>query len=460
MEGKELAALKRILNRERAARKAAEGFLEEKAREIYYANKELTALNESLEEKIRERTKEIECSNQALREAKEKAELATRAKSEFLSNMSHEIRNPLNAILNLSELILRDVSDSLALEYSQSIRYAVGNLLGIVNEILDFSKIESGKISFEQIPFEMGWVVKGLEDTFIHRVTEKGLTFTTEVDPRLPAILIGDQVKLNQILMNLIGNALKFTPEGHIRLRVSQKDQDEDICWLSFEVEDTGIGIPLEKQKHIFESFQQADSATTRQYGGTGLGLTITRKLIELQGGTIRLTSKVGRGSLFSFRLPFAKGSRQDLQAMVQQEEARDIDISGLKILAVEDIEMNRFTMDRIFRRKGIEAVFATNGQEALDAAGAQAFDLILMDLHMPVMDGHTAAVKILEGEAGTLNKGTPITILSADIFSHTRHELEALGVYGFLAKPLEMDPFYHFLGQLALERNQRGSLG
>ncbi|TAE50309.1 MAG: response regulator [Bacteroidetes bacterium] len=446
----QLDSLKRILQRERAARKAAEEVIEKKSLELYLANQELMKLNESLEERIRERTAEIEASRQELILAKNKAEAADRSKSEFLSNMSHEIRTPLNAVIGLTELIVRDSQDATALEYARSIQYSAENLLVIINEILDFSKIESGKLTFERINFPLAQVVESLMTTYRPKAESKNLSFRAIVDPEVPEYLMGDPVKLSQILINLVGNALKFTASGHVHLSISLREKADDHTQVWIRVEDTGIGIPADKLSRIFESFEQANSSTSREFGGTGLGLAITRRLVELQGGKIWVESEPGKGSCFQFVMPFDIGDKALANAPAAVAEHPETDLSRMRILLVEDLAMNQFLMKQVFRRKNITADIASNGREALDKLRLQTYDVVLMDLHMPVMDGREATRIIRQPGSGILDPEVFIIALTADAFQETRREVMEMGMNDFLSKPIRMDELYGKLYEVA----------
>ena len=270
------------------------------------------------------------------------AEDAVKAKQQFLSNMSHEIRTPMNAIIGLTELLLEEKFEGTNLENIKSIKYSADNLLVIINDILDFSKIEAGKVTFESIDFDIRHRMNELKKTFEHRTKEKSLGFEILVQPEVPNSIKGDPYRLNQILFNLVGNAIKFTSEGNIKVTVNIFEQSENKIWIQFVVKDSGIGIPLSQQSKIFESFTQANTDTTRKYGGTGLGLAITKNLVQLQDGTIGIESEVGIGTSFIVKLPYGIGVNEH-QEDVGQKRAEPSDLSGLNILLVEDNLMNQF---------------------------------------------------------------------------------------------------------------------
>ncbi|MEL7532343.1 MAG: ATP-binding protein [Bacteroidota bacterium] len=441
--------LKNILRRERKARKAAEAIMEEKSLELYLTNQKLTQLNESLEDKILARTEEIERSRKALELAKEKAEAATIAKSQFLSNMSHEIRTPLNAIMGMIELIREDSKDELAKDHASSIKYSAENLLKIINEILDFSKIEAGKLTLEKIAFRLDRLLDGLKDIFQHKADDKNLKFVIDCKPEVPLNLIGDQVKLNQILVNLLGNAFKFTEKGEIRLKVRAEQQAEKSYLLKIDVIDSGIGIPQSKQARIFESFTQANNSTTRLYGGTGLGLAITKSLVELQGGKISIQSEMNAGTCFTIELPFEVSEEIKLEKKRKSHGHEQIKLKEIKVLVVEDIAVNRVFMKHVFRRKNIPVEFAVNGKEAISKLSKQTFDIVFMDLHMPVMDGWEATRIIRALDSPVMDHHVPIIALSADAFEETQSEVKALGMDGFITKPVDIHVLYDTLVEL-----------
>jgi len=446
MESPEI--LKNIIRRERMARKSAEQIIEQKALEIFLANEELKALNESLEEKVMIRTQEIEASYQALQMAKIQAELATKAKSEFLSNMSHEIRTPLNAILGFTDLIIQQNEDDTTGEFASTIKYAAENLMKVINEILDFSKIEAGKVTFEQIDFDFNKLIDGLKKIFATRAEEKSLDFSIEVGPEVPRVLVADGTKLNQILINLIGNAFKFTEKGHVKVKVSTEQNLGLPLMLRCVVEDTGIGIPKSKQLEIFSNFTQANSSTTRVYGGTGLGLSITKKFIELQGGKIWVESEENKGSTFFFEVPVKAGKQDKLSGKKSIQFDNNL-FKDIKILVVEDVAVNRKLMHQIFRRKNIEVDFAVDGKDAVKALAEKAFDLVFMDLHMPIMDGKQATQIIRNPVSPVLNHDIPIIALTADAFEDTKKEVLEVGMDGFLTKPIDVEKLYMTLYDL-----------
>lgn len=376
-------------------------------------------------------------------EAKSAAELAAKAKAEFLSNMSHEIRTPMNAVIGLTELLLQDQKPELNKKYLESIKYSADNLLVIINDILDFSKIESGKITFEKIDFSLRNVVDQLLKTFTFKAEEKGLVLKAAIDPDVPEVLVGDPFRLNQMLLNLTSNAVKFTRVGSIEVGAKVITRTEDACDLSIWVRDSGIGIPADKLEAVFESFTQAYTDTTRLFGGTGLGLAITRNLARLQNGEVSAASEYGKGSVFTITLPYhiSKSRAPVSDVAIQNQTIKDF--TGRKFLLVEDNKMNQFVAKQILQRWHATVTLADHGQAAIDLLLENDYDLVFMDLQMPIMGGFEATAQIRSGKAGEHNRHIPIVALSADAFQETKLRVVEIGMNGFITKPLDQDDFY-----------------
>ncbi len=371
-----------------------------------------------------------------LKLANEKAERATRAKSEFLAVMSHEIRTPLNAIIGMADVL---ASTKLTAEQKKCVevfqRNGV-NLLNLINDILDVSKVEAGKLELESASFELRDVIARAFEVIEIRATQKGLQLLWEIAPRVPAYLLGDSNRLRQVLINLLGNSLKFTERGSLTVRVARDAQDG---YLRFAVADTGIGIPPDKLGRIFESFSQADSSTTRKYGGTGLGLNISKRIVERMGGRIWVESTPGEGSTFLFTAQLPPGGPPEEQLKPAAAGLVDLEHSfnEVRVLLVDDAEDNRFLFTAYLKNTPCRVDLAENGLEGVQLFRQNHYDVVLMDVEMPVMDGYTATREIRKIEAASGAASTPVIALTAHALADMADKAREAGFTSHLIKPI-----------------------
>jgi PAS domain S-box-containing protein len=378
-------------------------------------------------------------------DAKSKAESATRiaenavkAKQQFLSNMSHEIRTPMNAIIGFTKVVLKTDLSAKQKEYLTAIKMSGDALIVLINDILDLAKVDAGKMIFEQTPFKMELSISAMLHMFETKIQEKNLELIKIYDHKIPEVLVGDPVRLHQIILNLVSNAVKFTTNGKITVSVCMKSEDEEKVTIEFSVADTGIGIAENKMNSIFENFQQASSGTSRLYGGTGLGLAIVKQLVEPQGGIINVESKIGEGSTFSFILSFQK-TKADAEPETSFAEV-DAEIKNIKVLVVEDIALNQLLMKTLLDDFSFECDIVANGKLAIEKLESKSYDVILMDLQMPVMNGFEATEYI----RNTMNSKIPIIALTADVTTVDLAKCKAVGMNDYIAKPVDERLLYN----------------
>ncbi len=377
-------------------------------------------------------------------EAKSKAESATfiaenamKAKQQFLSNMSHEIRTPMNAIIGFTKVVLKTDLSIKQKEYLTAIKMSGNTLIVLINDILDLAKVDAGKMTFEKTPFKMALSISAMLHLFETKIQEKNLELVKEYDCEIPEVLIGDPVRLHQIILNLVSNAVKFTSKGKITVSVHLISEDEEKVSIEFAVTDTGIGIDETKIGKIFDNFQQATSDTSRLFGGTGLGLAIVKQLVEQQGGSIRVKSKLDEGSTFSIILSFPKTN--DEAVLETEIENLITDIKNIKVLVAEDIPLNQLLMKTLLDDFGFEREIADNGKIAIEKLQNNQYDIILMDLQMPEMNGFEATEYI----RNTMKSKIPIIALTADVTTVDLAKCKAVGMNDYISKPVDEKILY-----------------
>ena len=369
-------------------------------------------------------------------------------KSYFLSNISHELRTPLNAIMNLTDSISKEVQDDGVKKNCQIIKYSSHSLLSSVNDILDFSKIEKGELKLEKSQFEPVAVLENLKNNAINRANDKGLEFQFSKSENIPGCMIGDVTRLAQVVNNVLSNAIKFTSEGFVKFHIDAEIKPNNRASLILAVSDSGVGIPKEKMDSIFDSFSQNNIDNKRKFGGLGLGLYIVKTLVDMQNGTVEMDSKVNEGTTCKITLDFDVVLQEKKELVVIEPVVYDL--KGKTILVVEDNPINQMVIKMIVKKwLNTTVVYANNGQEGLDAFKTNQFDIVLMDLQMPVMDGYEATIAIRNGEAGILNANIPIIAVTADVMETTKQRVKEIGMNNYLSKPIKKETLFQMIKDL-----------
>jgi signal transduction histidine kinase/chemotaxis response regulator CheB/HPt (histidine-containing phosphotransfer) domain-containing protein len=439
------AHLRRRSMQEESLRLAAEDLARrqelERAQQVARTAEARAALADALEES-NAKLRDIQAQ---LTEARDNAEQAARAKTDFLATMSHEIRTPMTGVLGMADLLAAEALTPTQRHYVETIRRSGSHLLSIINDILDFSRIEAGRLDLELIDFAPMTALDHVVSLLQTQATERGLMLRQQVKVSSGLVVRGDPTRVRQVLVNLVGNALKFTAAGEVVVGVEERLADPERVQLRFTVQDTGIGIPAERQAALFSAFVQADRSTNRHYGGSGLGLAICKRLVEAMGGTIGVESQEGVGSLFWFELPFRPGSGE---RMAELGSAVAEQIRPLHILVADDVAVNRELVGTMLRRHGHEVDLAENGVEAVERAGRGGYDVVLMDVQMPVMDGIEAARRIRQLPAPT--SAVPILALTANVMASERERYLAAGMNRCLVKPIVWNELFGALAAIA----------
>ncbi|MBE7175028.1 MAG: response regulator [Mucilaginibacter polytrichastri] len=387
-----------------------------------------------------------------LLKSKEAAEYSKKVKENFLANMSHELRTPVNGILGIAKMMQQTQLDDQQRGMINLLDLSSQSLLGVINDILDISKIESGKFSIVRAPAQIRNIIKGAIDLLRFKADEKHIDLLLDIDPEIPETIVTDSLRLNQILMNLLGNAIKFTDRGNVRLSVSLEQRYAEKVQLKFLVSDTGIGISPERLPKIFESFEQADEDTAIKYGGTGLGLSIVKKLVELKGGTLIVESKLGKGSRFGF-YNWYKSVPEKAGIVLEETSDRLETFDDIRVLIAEDNMVNQFIVTKLFKDWNVQYDAVVNGRKALELLREKNYDLILMDTHMPEMDGYQTA-QTIRVDFPEPKRSVPIISLSAAILDHEQEKAIAVGMNAVITKPFQPVELHTCMSNLLRQKN------
>ena len=399
---------------------------------------------ENLEKEVKERTQQLNQLVKEFKKMKEKAEEASKAKSKFLANISHEIRTPMNGIIGMNNFLLESDLTAEQRELSEMVKSSAESLMRIINDILDLAKIESGKVELEQIPLDLEHIVKSVCQILTVSVKDKPVKISYTISDNIPKRLQGDPTRIRQILLNYGSNAVKFTKEGRINITLTLSGKSDKDVIVKLNVSDTGLGIPEEKKSLLFKPFSQADSSTTRKFGGTGLGLTICKQLATLMDGEVGVKSEPGEGSQFWATVRLQKTDKKAASVHMTMDDRDDqdhfVDSSGkLRILLAEDNLMNQRVIQKMLKREGFEIRIVETGTQAVEAVEKDTFDIVLMDIHMPEMDGYEATRNIRKSEKGS-DRHIPIIALTASVMDSDKRACLNAGMDGFIPKPVDKE--------------------
>jgi signal transduction histidine kinase/ActR/RegA family two-component response regulator len=403
-----------------------------------------TQLNQK-QKKIEIQNKILQVKNIEILQAKEAAEEAAKVKSQFISTISHEIRTPLNAIIGATNLLNQSFPNQNQVENLNILKISSDNLLSLVNNILDFSKMEAGKMQFENIEFNLKNIVLDIRDLFSIKAAEKGVELLVNYDEKIPAVLKGDPLRINQLLINLVSNALKFTEKGYVKVDLSMQLSTVNHALIHVKVSDTGIGISSQKQNQIFESFTQADGTITRKFGGSGLGLSICKRILENLNSKLQLSSEPGVGSTFYFSINF-EVSRNAAIGKSSRTASFENSIKGKRILIAEDNMMNILVIRQFLHKWGVVTDVVMNGKEAYSKVSTETFDAVLMDIHMPEMDG-IEATRLIRKLSDERKRRIPIIAITAENEMQFRQKVYEVGMNDYIFKPFNPDDLRERLG-------------